>query len=73
MPSITTVKVVPKLVPVIVIAVLPTLGPNLGLTSVIVDVDEWEKVIALVKVISVGPLITTSHDLLTPAETGIVV
>lgn len=62
----------PKLVPVIVIAVLPTLGPNLGLTPVIVDVDEWEKVIALVNVISVGPLITTSHDLLTPAVTGIV-
>jgi len=71
-PSILTDKVVPKLVPVIVKIVPPTLGPNLELKLEIVEVLACEYVTAFVKVISVGPLITISHNLSTPFVTLIV-
>lgn len=42
MPSIVTVTVVPKLVPVMWMTSLPMLGPNDGLTAVTTDVELWE-------------------------------
>lgn len=72
-PSIVTVTVdeAPKPVPVIWILSPPMLGPKFGVIVLTTAVIEWVYVIALV--ISLFPaLITTSHDLSTPAVTATV-
>jgi hypothetical protein len=61
---------VPKFVPVIVIAVPPILGPNLGTTCVIVDVLLCLYVIAFGMVMSVELLMTISHCLSVVDVTG---
>ena len=71
-PSMTTVIVVPKLVPVIVKTVPPVLGPKYGFNPVIVEVLVWEYVTAFERVISVGPFITISHCLSFAGSTTIV-